>query len=578
MLKNKLALLLASGLLSACSSTTYQQAGKDVESSARHVGRLNKLAAQPMAKADTRLVPIRSGSYLGATVLKRQSGQILPAKLERAGVRLKAASPQTLLAIGDLINEATGIPVAFAADIAAPAKAAASPAAAPAVETKAAQPDEAGQLAAALDAALPKAAAGNKASQPAPLTVGLPSLSHDRMRVNYRGALSGFLNQTAAYFDIGWRYEDGRIQFSRQVTRTFQLAAMPSTLDGNASMTAGLSENGGGSGKGSGGAGGVTAGASQTAKVSIKLELWKELQEGLKGIVGNQGVFTASPSSGMVTVTGPASVVERASRQIYEINKQLLRQVTIKIEVYSVALTKDSDWRFDLNGALSLLGGKIDFGNAGAAVRNMSSVLQGVVGGKGSLSGSSAVLALLESKGDVSVVNTASLTTMSGQPVPVQVSNTQSYLESLSTTVSENNTVITPNIGTVNSGFSLNVLPKIMDDGKVLLQYSMNISTLVGKDKGFTTYEYSSNRTRNVLSLPNLDQRSFIQSGLVNNGDTLVLAGYEKLSSSTSDTGQGSADFKLLGGAQGGKQTREILVVMITPVVLDHAAELARLN
>ncbi|MBP4052093.1 hypothetical protein J9978_21705 [Chromobacterium violaceum] len=574
MLKNKLALLLVSGLLGACSSTTYQQAGKAVENSARHVDRLNKLAAQPMAQADTSLVPIRSGSYLGATVLKRQSGQILPAKLERAGVRLKAAGPQTLLAIGDLISEATGIPVAFAADIAAPVKATASPAAAPAVETKAAQPNEAGQLAAALDAALPKAAAGNKASQPAPLTVGLPSLSHDRMRVNYRGALSGFLNQTAAYFDIGWRYEDGRIQFSRQVTRTFQLAAMPSTLDGNASMTAGLSENGGGSGKG----GGVTAGASQTAKVSIKLELWKELQEGLKGIVGNQGVFTASPSSGMVTVTGPASVVERASRQIYEINKQLLRQVTIKIEVYSVALTKDSDWRFDLNGALSLLGGKIDFGNAGAAVRNMSSVLQGVVGGKGSLSGSSAVLALLESKGDVSVVNTASLTTMSGQPVPVQVSNTQSYLESLSTTVSEKTPIITPNIGTVNSGFSLNVLPKIMDDGKVLLQYSMNISTLVGKDKGFTTYEYSSNRTRNVLSLPNLDQRSFIQSGLVNNGDTLVLAGYEKLYNSTSDSGQGAADFKALGGAQGGKQTREILVVMITPVVLDHAAELARLN
>lgn len=586
MIKNKRALLLAYGLLTACSSATYQQAGKDVENSAQKADRLNKLAAQPMAKADTSLVPVRTGSYLGATVLKRQSGQILPARVEREGVRLMAASPQSLLAIGDLITEATDIPVAYAADITAPvanaanppgAAAAATPA--PAGEATATQSGEASQLAAALDASLPKAATGHHHGRMAPLTIGRASpVSLERMRVNYLGTLSGFLNQTAAYFDVGWRYEDGRIQFSRQVTRTFQLAAMPSTLDGSASMAAGISSDGGGGGGGSAGGGGIAAGASQTAKVSIKLELWKELQETLKGIVGNQGMFTASPSSGMVTVTGPASVVERVNRQIYEINKQLLRQVTMKIEVYNVALKKGSDWRFDLNGALSVLGGQVKFGNVAAGAKAIGGALSATIVNNSRLNGSSAVLALLESKGDVSVVNTASLTTMSGQPVPVQVSNTQSYLESLTTTVNNGTTTITPNIGTVNSGFSLNVLPKILDDGKVLLQYSMNISTLVGKDNGFTTYRYNAGGNDNSLTMPNLDQRSFIQSGLVNNGDTLVLAGYEKLSSSTSDSGQGSANFKGLGGARGGEQSREILVVMITPVVLDHSAELARLN
>ncbi|MFZ3184913.1 MAG: secretin N-terminal domain-containing protein, partial [Pseudomonas sp.] len=409
-------------------------------------------------------------------------------------------------------------------------------------------------------------------SMAAPVSIGaLGVIGPDKMRVDYRGSLSGFLSQTAAYFDIGWSYQDGRLQFSRQVTRTFQLAAMPSTVTGNASMTAGLS--GGGSDGGSDG--GVTAGASQTATVAVKMDFWKELQGSLEAVVGDHGRFTASPSNGTVSVTAPASVVERVGREVYELNKQLLRQVTLKIEVYNVALTKNSDWQFDLAGVLNTGAGSYSFGNATNPTLGINGGISGQVMGDGKFTGSQAMLSLLEEQGDVSVVNTASLTTMSSQPVPLQVSNTQNYLESLTQSTSDTGkTTTTPNVGTVNSGFSLTMLPKIMDDGKVLLQYSMNLSTLVGEKAGFNSYKYMDQE----LLLPNLDQRSFIQSGLIQNGATLVLAGYEKISNSTNDKGQGSASFKGLGGTQGGKQIREMLVVMITPVVLDHTAELARLN
>ncbi|MFZ3185799.1 MAG: hypothetical protein WA173_16850, partial [Pseudomonas sp.] len=158
MLINKSAWLLAAcGLLTACSSTTYQQANKALGDNLKQVDQLNKLAAQPMPKADTSLVPLRTGHYLGTTVLKRQSGQDLPPRFELDGVRLLAGGPQELLAIGQLITEATGIPVAFASDIfaesktrtAAPPRSAATPGQAQ---------DEAGRLAAALDAALPRGA------------------------------------------------------------------------------------------------------------------------------------------------------------------------------------------------------------------------------------------------------------------------------------------------------------------------------------------------------------------------------------------------------------------------------------
>ncbi|MFB2866361.1 secretin N-terminal domain-containing protein [Aeromonas sp. MdU4] len=581
MKSKKIILALAvSGLVSACSnplSKTYRTADENVDKNTQQLDKLTQQAAQPMGKADTSQVPVLSGAYLGTSVFKRNSGQALPTSVERGGVRLMSPGAIGLLAIGNLITEATNIPVSFASDIRSSVSKKEPEFTKLNESISSGDPKDVDKLAAALDSVLPKNKAGeNSRNHTVPLTIGdSRAFNYDKMRVNYQGTLSGFLNQVAAYFDIGWRYEDGRIQFSRQITRSFSLAVMPSIMDSNATMTAGITESNGSSGGGSSeNGGGVTVGATQTSKIEVKLDIWKELQASLKGIVGEQGAFTASPSTGIVTVTAPTSVVERVGRQVYEINRQLLRQVTMKVEVYNVALTKDSNWQFDLEAVYTSGSGTTTIGNAlNPALGAGGGISTGVVDGK--FKGSKAVLSLLEQKGDVSVVNTASLTTMSGQPVPVQVSNTQNYIESITQSTDDGVTTVTPNVGTVNSGFSLNVLPKVMDDGKVLLQYNMNISTLVGPDNGFNTFIYNG---KEQISLPNLDQRSFIQSGLINNGATLVLAGYEKLVNSTSDDGQGSPYFKWLGGKSAATQTREILVVMITPVVLDHAAELVRLN
>ncbi|WP_440030235.1 secretin N-terminal domain-containing protein [Chromobacterium amazonense] len=581
MMLREMGLLAACCLLGACSSTAYQGADHSVQQIQRNVEALNRKAAKPLPQEDTSVVPIHDGVYLASIASKRQSGQSLPVRFEKDGVRLMAGGPMSLIAIGDLISDATGIPVSFSEDVFGDLGKNKSKLPSSSLERSA---GEAQAMADALDAA----------AQPNPTKsyraegTGLPYLgrpieaSQEKMRVNYRGPLSKFLNQTAAHFDVSWRYQGGRLQFSRLLTRSFQLAAVPIKLDGSTSLVAGMSKAGGGSGSGVGSgadSGGITAGATQTAKVDVVLDLWKELKDTLKTIIGGQGEFAISPSRSAVTVTAPASTMDRVARQVYQINKQLLRQVALKVEVYNVALTKDSNWQFDLGGALTAGAGVYAFGNASNPALAASGGISAAVIGGGKLNGSKAVLSLLEQKGDVTVLNTAAVTTMSGQPVPVQVSTTQSYLESLtSTSAGEGVVTVTPNVNTVNSGFSLNLLPKVMEDGKVLMQYSMNLSTLIGKDNGFDTYQYQSGGVTNTLKLPSLDQRSFIQSGLIDNGSTLVLAGYERLTNQTNDEGQGSPFFKLLGGGRVAKQVRDMLVVMITPVVLDHSAELAHLN
>jgi type IVB pilus formation R64 PilN family outer membrane protein len=188
-------------------------------------------------------------------------------------------------------------------------------------------------------------------------------------------------------------------------------------------------------------------------------------------------------------------------------------------------------------------------------------------------------MSALDTLGTVSIVTSASVTTMSGQPVPVQVGNTRGYVSQIGSSMNDTTTSQSANTSTVNTGFALNILPKVLDDGKVLLQYSVNLSALAGGDNGFDDFQVGgSGASAQTMQLPNVNQRSFIQEGMVNNGDTLVLAGFEEVGDKSSDNGIGNPNMKLLGGSRTGDHNHQVLVICITPVVLDHSASLAGYN
>ena len=52
-------------------------------------------------------------------------------------------------------------------------------------------------------------------------------------------------------------------------------------------------------------------------------------------------------------------------------------------------------------------------------------------------------------------------------------------------------------------------------------------------------------------------------------GDTLILSGYERVETASNKTGLGSAENSLLGGTAQANKTRSILVIMLTPLVLE---------
>ena len=52
-------------------------------------------------------------------------------------------------------------------------------------------------------------------------------------------------------------------------------------------------------------------------------------------------------------------------------------------------------------------------------------------------------------------------------------------------------------------------------------------------------------------------------------GESLVLTGFEKVDNSTSKTGTGSADNSLFGGSASAEKERSVLVIILTPLVLE---------
>jgi type IVB pilus formation R64 PilN family outer membrane protein len=161
----------------------------------------------------------------------------------------------------------------------------------------------------------------------------------------------------------------------------------------------------------------------------------------------------------------------------------------------------------------------------------------------------------------------ASVTTLNNQPVPVQVATQQGYLASISTTNTANvgsQTSLTP--GTVTTGFNMTLLPHVLDDGTVLMQFYTNLSSLIA-------LQPVSSGGSNPLTIqtPEIDTRNFLQRVAMKSGATLVISGYEGTNDNLTSRGIGKAENYVLGGGFGASRSRDIIVILITPITMSVA-------
>lgn len=507
---------LMMGTVAACSTPQIEMAGKTVKETDAVVGGLMTNSAQPLPKK-AGAISVNNDVWLGGRGTRLKRGKPLPSAVETDGVTLSGYGPQDIQQIADLVQEATGIGVDITED------------------------------------AISYTRGGQEGS------------IHNRtVTVDHTGKLSTFMDRVTSTMGLNWRYEDGRIVVFYLDTHTYVMKVLPSTN----SVSMGIS--GGAGGDGGGGS------SSQETSTEYEINLWGEIVEAVTGLVGEAGAITASRSTGTLSISAPTNVLAAVGKYVEEQNSRLAQQVAVNVQVFNVSMSDNAEMGTDFNMSFN----DADIGafgftselNAVAQAGSLGWQLLRPVSGIPDVSG---IVRMLNSKGDVSVVTTANATTLNNVPMPIQVGNNRSYVSAVTEVEDESGgTSFDVVTSTVNTGFNMQLLPRIMSSGVVALQYNIATSELVGANDGFDQVTIDGN----TIQLPNINSRAFTQQVMIPTGNTLVLSGFEQTTSRMDKTGLGSAENWLMGGRHSGSLEREVMVITITPVIVDAGRALERVG
>lgn len=389
--------------------------------------------------------------------------------------------------------------------------------------------------------------------------------------ISYDGPLSGFLDVAAARFGLSWEWQGDGIRFYRYTTRSFRLAALPgeTILQNMVSNSTGGSSSGGGSGAGDSAA----SETKQKTQVDSKLSVWSAVEESIKGMLSEKGTVTVTAATGTVTVTDRPEIVAQVGKYIESQNASLSKQVVVNVRVLSVELSNGEQYGINWGLAYQSMSGNLGFkfsnnfvdaasaGGSNLALNVLTTAGQATNSDIRSWAGSQALINALSSQGHVSQITSASLTTLNNQSAPLQVGRQTTYLASSTTTVTQgagSTTTLQP--GMLTTGFSMTIVPHILDRGRLMLQYAVDISSLLRM--------YTVNSNNSSIQAPDVDTRNFLQRVMLSSGDTLVMTGFEQNTTNATTEGMGKASNPMLGGGVNGKRNRSVLVILIQPIVV----------
>ncbi|WP_034300956.1 PilN family type IVB pilus formation outer membrane protein [Herbaspirillum sp. RV1423] len=539
------------------------QADDKVRNLVKDVGRTAPGAVMP----STPLVTHDSGIWLGKNIVKLGQPALPPLFYEQTTFDRTINS---LTELAERITLRSGIPSKVTPDALAVANAA--------FRTRVNLPGGAGGMP-PLPAGLPGETGSNGASGmlPAPRATGpnmaggagMPTFADmpNGVRISYsNGSLKGLLDTSAARFGVSWKYIDGTIQFFHTESRNFQINAIPGDSTFTATVTSGATSTGGvSSGSGGGGGGGgtttgsaVSANNSQNTGVASKLSVYTGIESSIKVMLSPYGKVLASPATGAITVVDTPDSLDRIAAYIEGENKALSRQIAINVTVLSVSLTDSDEYGINWSAVYNTLNRHYGITNSFTPGTSAVGFTAGILGGS-KFSGTTAVINALSEQGKVRRQTTASVVTLNNQPVPVQVARQTSYLQSSQTSiVAQVGTTTTLIPGVITAGFNMSILPHVLTNGTVMLQFSTDISTLR------SIRQIESNGTR--IESPELDTRNFLQRVSMKSNETLIISGFEQTDDNLDYRGVGNPKNFLLGGGINAASNKEVIVVLITPV------------
>lgn len=516
-------------IITACSISTDLDTTleREVESTVK----LKERAKVPATPQHNDVVRVKEDIWLGDTSQVEYEGDPVPNYLETAdGITLISNRPITLYEIGDMINKITSLSVRYDQDL----------------------QENAQQL-----------ADGN---QPSLDTIGAQWTDSTKMLVSYKGPLSGLLDEVCNRFGIWWKYENKQIYFYKHITKVFTLYTLPTKPS--------LSVNVGGS---------STEGSAGSSSVSLtntaNIDLWSNIEASIKSMISKEAQLTSDQSNGTITLTGTPTDIRKVAKFVNEQNVRLSRQVAISVKVLQVNISDTDQYGVNLsaifkdgngNGHITDLG-LASASGLGAEITNNLSMT--ILSGEWTMTG--AIQALSE-QGTTNLITSGTVTTLNNKPAPIQVVRTQNYISEITKTNSGSDGSyydLSTETEEIETGFTLDVLPRILEHGRLMMMFNLTLSDLIELERvdlgGSSGSGEEGSAGGQYIQNPIIETRGFTQEVAMKSGETLILSGYERVENTANKTGVGSAEVSLLGGTATAEKTRSILVIMLTPVVLD---------
>ena len=373
------------------------------------------------------------------------------------------------------------------------------------------------------------------------------------LNISYEGTLRGLLDHVSVASGYGWEFDAKAktVVFTRLTVKTFTLLSAPGKQEFQGQITNKSKETS----NTSIGGGGVnqtvsTADTSsqtmQSNKTQYSYDVWVDTEKAVKALLSPEGSVVGNQATGTLTVRDRFENVRQIAAYIADINQRLSRQVALTVNVWALEVSDDAEAGIDLqaifaNDDVSIVAGSLSsLGGPSTASATIVS---------GDLKNSTGVLKALKEWGNATQVTSGGGLVLSNQPVPIQSIKRIAYLAGSSSTQSEygQTSEITP--GEVTTGFAMTIIPHILDRRRVLLQYSINLSSLDELTE-FSTADLT-------VQLPRTSTRAFSQRSQMQMGQTLVLAGFQD------QTQQLANSLGLLNFGRGRQYAKTLLVITI---------------
>ena len=542
MITRFLAVLVAVLALASCRTEDYRNTVSERLTVAEQ--RVEE-ARQPAPARRYNPLTVTDSVWSGAKAIRMRNGMPLPQRVEgNRSVAIISAAPMSLKAIASSIFSQTGIPVRVSKE--------ADDGGAEASSSSSSKSSGSGS-----------SSSGGSSSKSSKASAPTPVAATNGMTVSYEGPLSGLLEQVANHFGVTWFYDGGAVSVSKYETRIFALDALPGTQTAKDGMKEASSGDSGSSGSSAETVTVDQQAAEQSSSMQLDFKFWDEVGKTIESIIAGVGTYSLSPSSGTITVVTTPEIMRTIAEYIKSENDRLGRQVAINVEVYTVDISEGEDFNNKFSSILSedLAWADLKFsgpgGLAASSVADEKFAQMGisVIDPKGV----SAInmFKLLSKVGKTARVAQFPMTTLNNRPVARRIGQDRTYLASVQTNTSDSfqNTTLTP--GVIRDGFSIQITPRVLGDGRILLQYSLSLIDLLQID------EFKSGQ--NSVQLPRTATRLFVQQTMMRSGSTLVLGGFDQDQVSQDSSGVGNAYNYLLGGGVSNNRVRQVMCVVMTP-------------